>query len=62
VIVNVSGRRYMYPASHLYATLLLCRLLIVSELNSFVICCLSGSCHCRCSNRFGRTYCRGSTR
>jgi len=27
----------MYPASHLYGTLLLCRLLIVGELNSFVI-------------------------
>jgi len=27
----------MYPTSHLYATLLLCRLLIVGELNSFVI-------------------------
>jgi len=38
VIVNVSRRRYMsYPTSHLYATLLLCRLLIVGELNSFVI-------------------------
>ena len=36
-IVDVSGRRYMYPTSHLYATLLLCRLLIVGELNSFVI-------------------------